>query len=798
MLDPGKAFTATQIAAALGVNRRTMQRTLRDVRPTGQTVVGGNVANAWALADLPAELRAELHAKAIKENYRGAEQMLANPGQSWQPAVPLAQVAQHSLSKAVKLQSALRRVLELQDDLTRSTAELEQIGLVDYQREFGHSITDRYLRELVKRTQDRAGAAGDFSRLELYLDEAPARKHAPKLIIPAAVKDEFCELGQLIQAFTNPLTPSGEEIENFWVRAFELFDQRIEAGAHSKKTRIALRKYLISKAAFLAKNGQALRVAFKRKYDHWCHSDRKSAALCDQRKVNSGNHRAPEISTEDRDEIIAHASMNCGGRVSQAWRELISGRQLSENILSYYLTNPASKSYVPETIRDLVSHEVALLDDMHHGPRTAKLNGAHLLRDWSGVAPMDWLCADDCTLEVYFYIPDGKGWFTLTRGQLLLMIDCRTTKILGYALLPEKSYNARAIRTLITKIADEHGLPRQGFYFERGIWENSRLLKGDNNPTPFSWGEAEGGLRDLGLKFKHSNLPRSKPVERVLGAFQDLMDGEPGFVGGNEMKEKFERVQKQKLLVAKPGSEHPEKYFYNLDQWISRLDEFCAAYNVTPQNGKLLAGLSPDEAFEKLERRDDPPIKLNAGCRYLLSHHKSPVQVTRNGITLRFGKQVYNYRNEETGRLIGQRVLAWFNPETPEILAVTDIDRNNAFTVERTQEVPAMDAPADLLAQEMARVNAHNSYAKTRYRILRAKFSTPFRRTIADSDTVRLGAEIATQRSEIETRQKSETKQLARTRKTARDLGLIISPTAARRPETAPALERLNELLNED
>jgi hypothetical protein len=35
-----------------------------------------------------------------------------------------------------------------------------------------------------------------------------------------------------------------------------------------------------------------------------------------------------------------------------------------------------------------------------------------------------------------------------------------------------------------------------------------------------------------------------------------------------------------------------------------------------------------------------------------------PLKVTSNGITLRFGNQAFNYRNEETGRLRGQTVLA--------------------------------------------------------------------------------------------------------------------------------------------
>ena len=79
---------------------------------------------------------------------------------------------------------------------------------------------------------------------------------------------------------------------------------------------------------------------------------------------------------------------------------------------------------------------------------------------------MDWLCGDDATLEVYFYVPDGKGWFTLMRGQFLPMIDVRSLRVLGFGLRPEKSYNAAMIRTLITRVCDEHGLPRKGFYFE--------------------------------------------------------------------------------------------------------------------------------------------------------------------------------------------------------------------------------------------------------------------------------------------------------------------------------------------
>ncbi|MFO1487838.1 MAG: hypothetical protein U1F65_05110 [Verrucomicrobiota bacterium] len=797
MKESARTFAASQIARALGRKRQAIQRELANTPPSGRVVIGGNAASAWSVLDLPGDLQKELEARKISGGFRSIDDLMQNPSPLWEPAIPLAQVAQPGIDRAAKLQRALRRALSLQNDLSISSAELEEIALRDYSREFETAISDRHVRDLIKRTLERDGGRGEFERLEIYLDEAPARKAQPKAVVSVVIDDQFSELRQVFAGFKDSAAPTAAEKECFWIRCFEVFESEISSGQKFKKVRLALLKFLNARAPFLADGKDALRVSFKRKYEAWLKADRRSIALQDRRSKNSGNHRAPMLGDEDRDKLIAHAVLNCGGRVSQAWRELVERNALSESILSYYTSNPASKSSCPDRIRESVKYEIEMMDDIHHGPRTAKLNGAHLLRDWSGVASMDWLCADDATLEVYFYIPDESGWFTLTRGQLLLMIDVRTTRILGYAMLPEKTYNARAIRTLITKVADEHGLPRKGFYFERGIWEKSRLLKGDTNSEPFSMTEAELGLRSLGLKFVHSRLPRSKPVERVLGAFQDLMDGEPGFVGGNEMKEKFERVQKAKLLVDR-RAEHPSKYFYSLDQWIERLDDFCERYNAARQDGKMTEGNSPDVAFEKFQRADDPLIKLPPSCRYLLSHHMRPLNVTHNGITLRFGKQVYNYRNAQTGRLIGQRVLCFFNPELPGILTVTDTNRENAFCIERTQEVPAMDAPAELLEQEQARVASHNEYARTRYRILKTRHAVQFRPVVADAETASLGRQIATQTAEQTERIKKEARQVSAARKASQRLGITLSPTAARRPESVKALTELNQLLNED
>jgi hypothetical protein len=64
--------------------------------------------------------------------------------------------------------------------------------------------------------------------------------------------------------------------------------------------------------------------------------------------------------------------------------------------------------------------------------------------------------------------------------------------------------------------------------------------------------------------------------------------------------------------------------------------------------------------------------------------------------------------------------------------------------------------------------------------------------------TAELGEQIAAGQSRLQAEQGKEEKRLAKVRTLSRNLKMTLSPTAARRPETVPALERLNELLNEE
>ena len=227
---------------------------------------------------------------------------------------------------------------------------------------------------------------------------------------------------------------------------------------------------------------------------------------------------------------------------------------------------------------------------IHHGPREHQLRGAYNSRDYSNFFAGDSYQADDATCPVYYWEADPGNGVRIIRGQLLLMIDERSRLALGFALHSENNYNARIIRSLITRVHDAYGLPRKRFYFERGIWKSSRILTGGDE---LSLNHTELGLLEFGVKFVHAKLPRGKVIERVIGLHQNAMDGLPGYVGRDEINDKFERVQEQKRLC-ESGRVDPSQFFMSKAQWESELMRICEAYNAERQQG-ILSGLSPVE-----------------------------------------------------------------------------------------------------------------------------------------------------------------------------------------------------------
>src|ERR1035438_3033727 len=99
-----------------------------------------------------------------------------------------------------------------------------------------------------------------------------------------------------------------------------------------------------------------------------------------------------------------------------------------------------------------------------------------------------------------------------------------------------------------------------------------------------------------------------------------------------------------------------------------------------------------EQAFEKHMSQENPPMQFSAGLRYLLAHDKRLARVTLNGITIQVGKTKFNYRGQEIAHLVGREVLAWFDPENPETIVVTNPDRPNPICVARSENPSALES----------------------------------------------------------------------------------------------------------
>jgi len=697
-------YTATEISRALGRKRQSVQRSLRNAAPpSSRRRVQGNEAHTWALNDLPADLFDILKEKAVINN-SPVDQLLSSPQPVWQPPIPLSEISDRQLTQARLLKQAFHRALYQLRKPGVAKQEAIKVGLADYTAIFGRSISEGQWCRKLQLILDRDGGAQNWQRLELYLPRRIARKPIAKVFQARCNRIAFGHLLDLVAQFADPAQPTREEMALFWSAIFDTLEDRTNAQRPRNYVQQALLNFLEKQCPWLSENRSSLERLFRQKHKRWRESDGDPNALIDGRK-HSGNQRAPQLTEGDLNQLLARALER--NSVSRAWRECLAEGLLSEPVTEHY-TQTANPSHVPHKVRKVLQPDFDNLQDWKRGPRQARLNGAYINRDPNGIASGDWYQADDATLPVYYYdeYPDGSVSKPI-RGQFLAMIDCRSWMILGFALISERYYSAFHIRNLITRVGEEHGLSRQGFYFENGLWKTAKLLKGRNDELP--WSETELGLRALGLRFRHAQLPRGKVIERVFGALQSRLEGDPGYVGRDEKNDTFDRMQR-KLSLIRRGNAHPGEHLWSKDRWIERLTELCQEYNDEPQYGKYHQGCSPKEVYERCFTT--PLIKLDADTRFLLATNKIPVTVGRNGISFQYGKQRFTYKNAHTGRFRGKRVIAYFNPECSEFLTFTDPSGNERYTVEREVSVPAMDAPQAVLNRALQQNAEHDLYRR--------------------------------------------------------------------------------------
>lgn len=736
-------FTATQIAVALGKTPRSVRRQLESLTPAGVKIVNGNETSVFALGQLPENLRTQIEDVARRLNYRNAAALLSAPRKKWMPALPLDQIADKDIQAATKLREALLPSLIQRHDANLSTAEMEARGVEDYRRVFGNQITGRYWRKLFRRTISRDNGAEEWNRLEIYFHERLKRKAMLADIVPDTLVSEFAEIEGYIEACGDPHAPSEMECRGVWTLAFRKYTSLVNIGESEKRASRQVRAYLFSRAKFLAASRDALLKAFDRKLEAFKNAGNDPKALRDGREDNGDRFSLPE---NDRDALVHRAVFYYRGDIAPAWRDLLKGG-FSPEVVSRYAGRAADKSHVSASVMDSIAPEVEILTVMHRGKRAFDAIKGHVTRSYDGIASLRCISGDDFTLNTYFFVPDGKGWFQLTRGQVILFIDFRSLRILGWALEPRRSYSSLTIRSLCTHVFGEFGVP-EVLYFERGLWKHAALLKGKTDPFDFT--EISQGLREFGIKFIHAIRPRTKTVERVGGMFQDIAEAEPGYCGRDERCDAPESLRRQ-MAEVQARKVHPSKNFYSWEQWNQRIGQLVDQYNGEVQQGHILAGMSPEQAFEKYLSKDNPPMQFSAVLRYLLAHDKRLEHVTMNGVTIQIGKQKFNYRGQEIAHLVGREVLAWFDPENPETIVVTNPDRTNPICVARSENPNALEslvAPeSGTLGRELSRIEGQASHMKTRFNVVKSKFKLPQRQLLATVQAVELGEEITVQKA---------------------------------------------------
>jgi hypothetical protein len=100
--------------------------------------------------------------------------------------------------------------------------------------------------------------------------------------------------------------------------------------------------------------------------------------------------------------------------------------------------------------------------------------------------------------------------------------------------------------------------------------------------------------------------------------------------------------------------------------------------------------------------------------RFLLASHCKKVKVHQRGIELKVGKKRMLFASDKTGPLIGRDVLVYYNLEYPDLLTVSDLNRQNHFAV-KAISLPAMSASKDEFSAAHAQIAGHTKAARLIY-----------------------------------------------------------------------------------
>lgn len=805
-MNAPEVFTASEIAEGLRWPKGQVYAALSREHMVTQ-IVRGKEAGAWAIADLPPLLFAELQRLKVLFNYRTVEDVLRNPTKRWEPPLPLTKLRPQDIGEARQLQEGLTNALAL--PATTSVADRVRIAARDFERAFpGRKISERQLRRYIERTIERDRGANEFHRWELYLSDSV--REAPLQTVCKPVADSsFEELDTVLVGLENPSAPTETERDSLWNYACQWIEGEIENGQSEARAKTQIIDHLWRVAPVLAKNRDALARNVRRIWGRY-HN---------QGLISSG--RSERVRTEPPDfdfnfDLFWRYMAIKHGNGAQAWRELHEGTvpagvpgfaaktQFTPAFRNHFKFDiRRAKSRVPARILKAAQAKFRAVEKLRLGKKAARLRGPSTWRDYSDTAAYEFCSADDKTLDLWFYHPCANGdyispdgWrFNVTRGQLLLLTDDRTDFPIHFELLPRGQYGANDIKRLLARawMNPMWGVPSKGCNFEGGSWQAlivKELFVSDedaaertNYATP--WGEIHKAFSRAGisLKLRRSRTPKAKTVERVFGSLDKQLNHLRGWIG-NDPKAPFERVNaflKSLKLVTEPrkAAVDPRKLLHSSFEIAEHIEAALKRFANEPQNGGRNPGASPHESFMEL-RGSRPAIVLPEDLRYLLATNRSIQKVSHEGIKL--GKDSF-YRNVHLGGLQGKTVEVYFDHLQPEEVIVIDREVDprglNPFAVPVCKRIPANTATRADFDASRASAKAYLTPGRELYRTF-----TPARTvTIKDenfgpAEIRETGARIEQEKTKARRKSSDREKDLSRNE---RDLANLLSELQADR-----------------
>jgi hypothetical protein len=631
------------------------------------------------------------------------------------------------------------------------------------------------------RTIDAEAKLHSYDAPLAYLAAISGRPGEEPQPVPVPESDSPCpggcdlrQLAELLKAYPESKQLNFEETELFWQKVLYRIRSLTRESSRPKRVRRACLSLIWRERPSLAKSFAALGKTFYRMWSEWARLsfevDKLNLVTQDGRHGRLGAPTAPAPDPEQLGRLQFYQVNNTGCRLAQAQRELTELGLLTDPRL---VKSPDSrKSYVKQSIRDRTRDSQALFAVTRGGERAVKQMSPPIELEYDGIFSMDCVTGDDLTAPVYFWVTDPKERFgyRLTRGQVILICDFRTLKILSFKLSPERQYTALDVRSALRAAFEEHGLPKF-VYREGGIWRNSKAVNSLGRAASLSNEDVEArfgrravlfrdnlkdlcqDLGDLRLQFREAYKPNAKPVERVCGLVQDLMEGEPGYCGRLELRDLPAETRKN-LELARTGKAHPKELgLYSYDEWYSRAQAIFERYNASRQEGKRLRHpqtgepLSPDEGFEVFRNREDPPTRFDDSCRFMLSHARMEVTVQMPNVNKRRLPCGYvrvfdnTYCDGQTGSRIGQRLIAFYNPEFPETCTLTDLNMCDPFTVPLYKPTNALYG-GETLKETIRQGRETIKPIVTKARTLKDKYAPIFRGLLVSGQTKAVAEEI--------------------------------------------------------